>query len=65
MIRQIESIKTKTEPLPKINRGLIQVRHIQAKLNGRILDAAPIGDGLFWNPLTYGPYLTPVTRRIE
>jgi len=65
MIHQIESVKTRTEALPKINKGLIQVRRIQAKLNGRILDAAPVGDGQFWSPLTVGPYLTPVSRRIE
>ena len=63
MIYQIEPVKSKTTPLPAINKGLIQVRHIQAKLHGRA--PAPVGDGLFWNPHTYGPYLVPVSRRVE
>ncbi len=43
MIYQISDIKTRTAPLSQINKGLIQARHIQARLkesiaNGSLLD---------------------------
>jgi len=67
MIYQISDVKNKTEPLPKINKGLIQARHIQAHVKERI------ADGLLpqphweqtWSPITSGPYLVPVARRVE
>jgi hypothetical protein len=62
MISQLMPINSKTQPLSGLNTDLIMVRRIQAKLNGRILDAAPVGDGQFWSPLAVGPYLTPVQR---
>ncbi len=65
MIHQISPVKTKTQPLPQFNKGLTQVRRIQAKLNGRIIDAVPLEDGVFWSPITSGPYLVPVTRYVE
>ncbi len=43
----------------------MQARHIQAKLNGRIVDAVPLDDGTFWSPVTSGPYLVPVSRWVE
>ncbi len=65
MINQISTVKAKTQKLPSFNPALAQARVIQAKLNGRILDAVPVGDGLFWSPITSGPYLVPVTRWAE
>lgn len=67
MIYQIADIKTKTEPLPKINEGLIQARRIQAHVKERI------ADGLLpknkwqssWSPLTAGPFIVPVSRWVE
>ena len=44
--------------MTNINKGLLQARHIQAKLNGRA------GEGA-WGPMTFGPYLVPLTRRAE
>lgn len=65
MINQISPVQTKTEPLPTINKGLIQARHIQAQLKERITDGARPVEGLIWSPFTAGPYLVPVTRWIE
>ncbi len=62
MIYQFVPIHTHTSSLAALNTDLIKVRRLQAKLNGRILDAAPIGGGLFWSPLVAGPYLTPAPR---
>jgi hypothetical protein len=65
MIYQISDVKTKTEPLPQINKGLIQARHIQAKLKERIADGLLPSEGHLWSPMTPGPYLVPITRWIE
>jgi len=65
MIYQISEVKTKTEPLPKINKGLIQARHIQAKLKEQVADGLLPTEGVLWSPMTAGPYLVPVTRWIE
>jgi len=65
MIYQISDVKTKTEPLPKINRGLIQARHIQAELKKRIIKGTLPDRVLIWSPLTAGPCLVPVSRWIE
>ena len=65
MIYQVSDVKTKTEPLPKINRGLIQARHIQAQLKERSTTAKLPDHGMLWSPMTAGPYLVPVTRWIE
>ena len=64
MIHQIADVKIKTEPLPKINKGLLQARHIQANLKERTAEELPT-EGLFWSPMTSGPFLVPVTRWIE
>ena len=58
MISQIQSVKTKTGALPAINKALLQVRHIQARLNGRS------DQPLTWNPVN-ASYHTPITRWIE
>ena len=60
MIHQPESAKNRTVALPNINKGLLQARHIQAKLNGRGF----AGEG-GWGPMTFGPYLVPLSRRAE
>ena len=65
MIYQISDVKTKTEPLPKINKGLIQARHIQAKLKERIADGLLPDWKQSWSPMTAGPFIVPVTRWIE
>jgi hypothetical protein len=65
MICQIKPVESQKESAAAINKGLIQARVIQARLSGRIIDAAPLGDGLFWSPLTAGPYLVPVSRWAE
>jgi hypothetical protein len=41
-----------------LGKGLTQTRRLRAKGTDRIVP----GDGLFWSPLTAGPYLVPVTR---
>ena len=47
MINQIASLSQReTQPVPEINRGLIQARRIQARLKGRMTDTTQIGDGL-------------------
>jgi hypothetical protein len=65
MIHQISNVKTKTAPLPKINRGLIQARHIQAHLKERIADGVLPNHGYILNPMGAAPYLVRVTRWIE
>jgi hypothetical protein len=65
MIYQISDVKTKTEPLPKINRGLIQARHIQAQLKERNANRTLPDIGYILSPMTAGPYVVPVTRWIE
>ncbi len=65
MINHIAPVQTKTAPLPSINRGLIQARHIQA----HVKEQAATGDlpkiGELWSPITAGPYIVPITRWIE
>jgi hypothetical protein len=65
MIHQIAPVQTKTEPLPKINKGLIQARHIQAGLKDRGATPSLPTFGELWSPLTAGPYIVPITRWIE
>lgn len=65
MIHQIANVKTKTEPLPKINKGLIQVRHIQAQLKNRLSGESLPDRVEIWRPITAGPHLAPVSRWIE
>jgi len=65
MINQISPVKTKTAPLPKINRSLIQARHIQAVVKGRNAGNSRPTTVEIWSPLTAGSYTVPVTRWIE
>jgi len=65
MIYQVTSVKTKTEPLPKINRGLIQARFLQARLKEAATDAVYLDDRLLWSPITPGPFAVPATRWVE
>jgi hypothetical protein len=65
MINQIHHVQTKTEPLPKINRGLMQARHIQAVVKERIAGHSLPVTVEIWNPLTVSSYTAPVTRWIE
>jgi len=60
MIHQIAPVQTKTEPLPKINKALLQARHIQAKVKQGLPTQVQM-----WSPITAGPYMVPVTRWIE
>ena len=63
MIYQISKVKTQTKPLPQINKGLIQARHIQIKVKERAAQLPMVGYIL--SPMTGQPYLVPVTRWIE
>ena len=65
MIYQIANVKTKTEPLPTINKGLLQARHIQALVKEKAADASLPTEGYLWSPMNTGPYLVPITRWIE
>ena len=65
MINQIAAVKTKTEPLPQLNRGLLQARHIQANVK-QLVPQSSLPDRIeIWSPITSGPYIVPVTRWIE
>jgi len=65
MICQIANVKTKTEPLPSINRDLLKVRHIQAHVKEMAADGLAPTEGYLWSPINAGPYLVPITRWIE
>jgi hypothetical protein len=65
MINQIHPVQTKTEPLPKLNKGLIQARRIQAELKERLTGGLLPERGEIWNTMITGPYLVPITRWIE
>jgi len=65
MIYQITSVKTKTEPLPTINKSLLQARHIQAQVKERKGTQLLPNQGYLWSPVHAGPFLVPVTRWIE
>ncbi len=65
MIYQIATVKTKTEPLSAINKGLIQARHIQSHVKSLGSSQALPAVGELWSPMTPGPYIVPITRWIE
>jgi hypothetical protein len=65
MIYQIANVKTKTEPLPTINRDLLKARHIQAHVKEKAADGLAPTEGYLWGPMNTGPYLVPITRWIE
>ena len=63
MIYQVEPVQTRTEALPSINMALLQVRHIQARINGRLHRAETQQAVL--DSLLSGPIPARVTRWIE
>ena len=65
MIRQISHVKTKTEPLPTINRDLLKARHIQSHVKGMAAEGSKPTEGYLWSPINAGPYVVPITRWIE
>ena len=65
MIHQIANIKTKTEPLPTVNRDLVRARHIQAHVKEMASDGLAPTDAYLWSPINAGPFLVPVTRWVE
>ena len=65
MIHQIADVKAKTEPLPTINKGLIQARHIQAQLKERSTGGSLPSHVCTWRPLPVGSYLLFVSRWVE
>ena len=65
MIYQIANVKTKTEPLPAINRDLLKARHIQSHVKEMAADGLSPTEGYIWSPMNTGPYLVPITRWIE
>ncbi len=58
MITHTQTLKFKTGNLPTFNKALLQVRHIQARLNGRDQSQA------LWNPVNAN-FHAPATRWIE
>jgi len=64
MINQIAPVAQKTTQLDLINKGLVQARHIQAKLKQQPKDEGKPDRGIFWSP-TALPYLVPIIRWIE
>lgn len=64
MINQIAPVPQKTGPLTAINKGLVQARHIQAKLKQQVEDEDKPDRVIFWSP-TALPYLVPIIRWIE
>ncbi len=65
MINQISPVQAKTQPLPTINRSLLQARHIQAIVKERVAGTPLPATVELWSPITAGPYMVPVTRWIE
>jgi len=65
MIHQIAHVKTKTEPLPTINRDLIKARRIQAHVREMAADGLAPAEGYLFSPIHTGSYVMPVTRWIE
>lgn len=63
MINQISPIAQKTTSLSGINKGLIQARHIQAKLKQESAATKP-DRAILWSPDSM-PYLVPIIRWIE
>jgi hypothetical protein len=64
MINQIAPIPQQTTSISGINKGLVQARHIQAKLKQQASDDAKLDAATFWTPMAL-PYLVPIIRWIE
>jgi hypothetical protein len=65
MINQVTHVKTKTEPLPMINRDLIKARHIQAHVKELAADGLAPAEAYLWSPIHPGPHRVAITRWIE
>lgn len=65
MIHQIAPIPQVKSPVTPINKDFAKARLIQARINGRVIDAAEIDHGYLWSPLTSGPYLVPVLHWLD
>ena len=65
MINQIAYVKTKTEPLPTINRDLLKTRRVQAHVRELAADGLSPTEGYLWSPMHSGPFIVPITRWIE
>ena len=64
MISQIETMKTNTQPLPQTSRDLIPLRRLHLSRGGNTATTSS-AENLFWNHFTAGPYLVPISRRVE
>jgi len=62
MIYQVSPVKTQTQPLAPLNKGLLQVRHIQARLQDGATDAELPKTGELWSPMTTGPFTVPIVQ---
>jgi hypothetical protein len=59
MICQVTSIQDKTQSLAQFSKGLLQVRHIQARLRENVRPMKSSNEESFANPMTSGPFLVP------
>jgi hypothetical protein len=64
MIYQISPVKDRTVLLPKLSKGLIQARHIQARLKKETEEPLPPQVEI-WSPFISGPFVVPVLHWIE
>jgi hypothetical protein len=62
MICQADPVKAETQPLASLNKGLLQVRHIQARLQDGASDADLPQTGELWSPMTAGPFTVPIVQ---
>jgi hypothetical protein len=62
MIFQIAPVKTETQPLAPLNKGLLQVRHIQARLHDTEVHPDLPKTGEIWSPITAGPFTVPILQ---
>lgn len=60
MIYQINPLKTKTQPLPPLHPEPVPVRQLHLSRSEITAEDNP-----FLDIFTAGPYLVPVTRRVE
>jgi hypothetical protein len=55
-----DSAKSRTVALPHVNKNILTGRQVAGKTTGAGLGA----DGS-WNGMFFGPYLVPLSRRVE
>jgi hypothetical protein len=67
MIRQIATVKTKTQPLPVVNQTRDKAEPIHSDLEKEQAAAGESlpTEGYLFSPIHAGPYLVPITRWIE